>query len=70
VTVSLLKAAPAWAGANGGRVVEGYPTDTDKDQPGAFVFHGLLGGFRRAGFREVARRSKTRPIVRRQVSAR
>jgi hypothetical protein len=34
------------------------------------VFHGLLGGFRRAGFREVARRSKTRPIVRRQVAAR
>jgi GNAT superfamily N-acetyltransferase len=70
VTVALLNAAPGWVGAKGGRIVEGYPTDTDENQPGAFVFHGLLGGFRRAGFREVARRSKTRPIVRRQVAAR
>ena len=48
----------------------GYPTDTDKDQPGAFVHHGLLPAFQRAGFREVARRSKTRPIVRRKAAAR
>ena len=70
VTVELLKGAARWVAARGGRVVEGYPTDTDKDQPGAFVHHGLLPAFERAGFREVARRSKTRPIVRRKAAAR
>jgi GNAT superfamily N-acetyltransferase len=70
VTVELLKGAARWVASRGGHVVEGYPTDTDKEQPGAFVHHGLLPAFQRAGFREVARRSKTRPIVRRKVAAR
>jgi hypothetical protein len=52
----------------GGRIVEGYPTDTRKEQPAAFVHHGLLGAFQRAKFREVARRSETRPIVRRKAA--
>ena len=70
VTVALLAEAPRWVGANGGRMVEGYPTDTAKEQPAAFVYHGLLGAFRRAGFREVARRSKHRPIMRRKAGTR
>ena len=70
VTVELLKGAARWVARRGGRLIEGYPTDTDKDQPGAFVHHGLFGAFRSAGFREVARRSKTRPIVRRKAAAR
>jgi GNAT superfamily N-acetyltransferase len=69
VTVALLEGASRWVAGRGGRVIEGYPTETDKDQPGAFVHHGLLGTFRRAGFHEVARRSKHRPIVRRQATA-
>ena len=70
VTVALLKEAARYAGKRGARVVEGYPTDTKTTQPGAFVFHGLLGGFERAGFKEVARRSRSRPIVRRRIAAR
>jgi GNAT superfamily N-acetyltransferase len=70
VTVALLDGASRWVGAQGGRILEGYPTDTDKEQPATFVHHGLAGAFRRAGFREVARRSKTRPIVRRKAAAR
>ena len=70
VTVALLKHAAHWVATRRGRLLEGYPTDTKKDQPAAFVFHGLLGAFRRAGFREVARRSKSRPIVRRKAAAR
>jgi GNAT superfamily N-acetyltransferase len=70
VTVALLNEAARWVGTQGGRLLEGYPTDTDKAQPAAFVFHGLLGAFRRAGFREVARRSTSRPIVRRKAVAR
>jgi hypothetical protein len=64
-----LKEAVRWVAKRGGNLVEGYPTDTAKKQPAAFVFHGLLGAFRRAGFREVARRSKTRPIVRKKAAA-
>ena len=70
VTVALLNEAVRWVATRGGRLLEGYPTDTDKEQPAAFVSHGLLGAFRRAGFREVARRSKTRPIVRKKAVAR
>jgi GNAT superfamily N-acetyltransferase len=70
VTVALLEGASRWVASQGGRIVEGYPTDTRKEQPAAFVHHGLLGAFQRAGFREVARRSTSRPIVRRKVVAR
>jgi GNAT superfamily N-acetyltransferase len=70
VTVALLDGAARWVGSLGGRIVEGYPHDTGKEEPAAFVHHGLLGAFRRAGFAEVARRSKHRPIVRRRVMAR
>ena len=70
VTVALLKHAAHWVATRRGRLLEGYPTDTKKDQPAAFVFHGLLGAFRRAGFREVARRSRSRPIVRKKAVAR
>ena len=70
VTVALLEGASRWVAGQGGTILEGYPHDTDKDQPPVFVFHGLLGAFRRAGFREIARRSKSRPIVRRKVAVR
>jgi len=68
VTVALLKEAARFAGSRGARIVEGYPTDSDRDEPGAFVHHGLLRGFRKAGFEEVARRSTRRPIVRRRAA--
>ena len=70
VSVALLHGASRWVASRGGRIVEGYPTDTQKQQPAAFVHHGLLRAFQRAKFREVARRSKTRPIVRRKTAAR
>ena len=68
VTVALLKAAEAFAKQHGATLLEGYPVDPGKDQPDAFVFPGLAGAFAKAGYREVARRSKTRPIMRRKVS--
>lgn len=68
VTVALLDGASHWVASRGGLILEGYPTDTRKPQPGAFVHHGLLRAFQRAKFREVARRSETRPIVRRKAA--
>ena len=60
----LLRAATEYAAKRGARIVEGYPVDGGKTAD-AFVWTGLASAFRRAGFREVARRSKTRPIMRR-----
>jgi GNAT superfamily N-acetyltransferase len=68
VTVALLKAAEGFAKKHGATLLEGYPVDPAKDQPDAFVFPGLSGAFEKAGYREVARRSQTRPIMRRKIS--
>ncbi len=66
LTVALLDAAADFASSQGGRILEGYPYDTHgKKLPGAFVWTGLLPAFLNAGFTEVARRSNSRPIVRR-----
>lgn len=65
-TSALLHAAAAHARGKGAKILEGYPVDTKgKKVPDAFVWWGLAPAFRRAGFREVARRSKSRPIMRR-----
>jgi len=65
VSVGLLKAAARFATAQGARIVEGYPTEpTMAKTPDAFVWTGTPSAFRRAGFTEVARRSRTRPIMR------
>jgi len=65
VTVPLLRAAVDLAGRKGGRVVEGYPIEPREGKiPAAFAWTGLASAFRKAGFREVARRSATRPIMR------
>ena len=63
----LLREAVRHAAARGATIVEGYPTDTEKKSADAFVWTGLASAFERAGFREVARRSPTRPIMRRVI---
>lgn len=45
--------------------VEGYAVEPKKEKmPDAFAFHGLAAAYRQAGFKEVRRRSETRPIMR------
>ena len=68
LTIALLKAAAKFAKQNGAEILEGYPTDAQKDQADVFVYTGLASAFRKAGFKEIARRSPTRPIFRRQLS--
>jgi GNAT superfamily N-acetyltransferase len=66
LAVKLLEAAVAYAGKRGARIVEGYPVEPKKgDMPDVFVYTGLASAFRKAGFVEVARRSETRPVMRR-----
>ncbi len=65
ISVRLLKAAVKYARSQGAKVVEGYPVEPKRDYPDAWAYHGLVSSFRRAGFTEVLRRSKGRPIMRR-----
>ena len=68
VSARLLEAAVEHAGRHGVTLVEGYPTVPSTDRaPDAFLWTGTAAAFERAGFREVARRSPTRPIVRRKA---
>ena len=64
LSAALLKAAVDFARARGAKIVEGYPHDTKKATADVFVYTGLASAFRKTGFKEVARRSKTRPIMR------
>jgi len=65
ISVALLKAALALARRQGARVVEGYPVvPPGPSLPDVFLWTGAPQAFRRAGFRTVARRSRSRPIVR------
>ena len=68
VTVELLKAAAKHARGRGAKILEGYPSEPGSGTVAdAWVFTGLAGAFRRAGFKEVARPSAKRPIMRRAL---
>jgi GNAT superfamily N-acetyltransferase len=65
VSVSLLRAAVEFAAKQGAKIVEGYPTaPTMENTPDPFVYMGVPSAFEAAGFKEVVRRSATRPIMR------
>lgn len=68
LTPALLKAAVAYAKRQGATIVEGYPQDPAfGNMPDAFAWTGFASSFRKAGFREVVRRSASRPIMRKRV---
>jgi GNAT superfamily N-acetyltransferase len=67
VTIGLLKAAIEYVRSKGGRIVEGYPTETREKMPDVFIYTGTMSAFQKAGFKEVARQSPTRPIVRKII---
>jgi len=64
ITVELLKAAVEHARQHGGKIVEGYPVDAQKNMPTPFIYTGTASAFQQAGFKEVARHTPTRPIFR------
>jgi len=68
-SVALLKAAAEHVRARGGTLVEGYPVVPSTDaMPAPFAWTGTLGAFLAAGFREVKRPSKSKAIVRLELS--
>jgi GNAT superfamily N-acetyltransferase len=65
LSTALLNAAKKYVKSSGGKILEGYPVEPKKDKmPDAFAWTGLSAAFQSAGFKEVARRSETRPIMR------
>ncbi|WP_214327114.1 GNAT family N-acetyltransferase [Nonomuraea sediminis] len=69
IPVALLSGAVDYAASCGARAVEGYPIDTDRKLMAAELYHGWRALFDAAGFREVARRTPTRPVMRRDLRA-
>lgn len=68
ISVLMLKAAVEQAARRGARIVEGYPVEPySPDTPAPFIWTGTVSAFRKAGFREALRRSRTRPIMRRRI---
>jgi GNAT superfamily N-acetyltransferase len=65
VSVALLRAGAQYAKKNGAKIVEGYPVEPKTGtMADTFVWTGLASAFRQAGFKEVLRRSETRPMMR------
>ena len=61
----LIKAAIEFVKTQGGKILEGYPIEPRKENvPAVFAWTGFASSFRKAGFKEVARRSETRPVMR------
>ena len=65
----MLNGAATFAASNGARIIEGYPNDPEKRAADAFVWTGIASTFESAGFTEVARRSASRPIMRKALRA-
>ena len=66
----LIAAAVKFAAERGAKVVEAYPVVPYADTiPAAFAWTGLYAAYLKAGFVEVARRSKVRPVMRHKCTA-
>jgi GNAT superfamily N-acetyltransferase len=65
LSVELLNASKVFVKMNNGKIIEGYPVEPKAAKsPDVFVWTGLASAFRQAGFKEIIRRSETRPIMR------
>ena len=65
VSSQILRAVVDFAAKRGAQIVEGYPVEPSMEKmPDPFLWHGVPSAFRKAGFKEVLRRSPSRPIMR------
>lgn len=67
LSARMLRAAVDYARSRGARLVEAYPVDKLERSHVDFMFFGAKSMYDRAGFREVARRRPTRPVVRKAL---
>lgn len=65
LSVKILKAVIEYAKKKKVKILEGYPVEpSDKKFPSIFAWTGFASAFLKAGFKECARHSKSRPIMR------
>jgi GNAT superfamily N-acetyltransferase len=65
VAQRLLRAAVEYVKKQGGRIVEGYAVEPKAGKmPDLFAYHGPASLYKGVGFKEAARRSEIRPIMR------
>ncbi len=68
VSRALLEGAARFAANRGAKLLDACPVEPKEGaMPDAFAWHGIASTFRASGFREVARRSPTRPYMRRNL---
>jgi GNAT superfamily N-acetyltransferase len=68
ISVGLIKNACKFAASKGGTIIEAYPTDTkNKSVAPTFIYTGTESAFKKAGFKEILRRSATRAIMRYKI---
>jgi GNAT superfamily N-acetyltransferase len=70
LSARMLRAAVDYARSQGARLLEAYPVDKEERSHPDSMFFGTKTMYDRAGFREVARRKSTRPVVRRVLRPR
>jgi len=67
VSEALLRGAIDYARSRGATLLEAYPVDKKERSHPDFMFFGAKSMYDRAGFKEVARRKETRPVMRRAI---
>ncbi len=70
VSNALLRAAIDYARSQGTTLLEAYPIDKKERSHPDFMWFGAKTMYDRTGFREVARRKETRPVMRRGLRPR
>jgi len=65
---NLINAAIDYCKSKGAKILEAYPVEPNGKQPDVFMYTGIFSAFKKTGFEEVARRSDTRPIVRKWIA--
>lgn len=69
IATQLLQGAIDFARRQGAQILEGYPVEPKVDEtPSVFAYTGVASTFHQLGFKEVARRSDTRPIMRLELA--
>jgi GNAT superfamily N-acetyltransferase len=64
VAQALLKGAVAYARKRGAKLIEAYPVDKPARSKDEYMWFGAKSMYDNAGFKEVARRKRHRPIMR------
>jgi GNAT superfamily N-acetyltransferase len=64
VSINLLQAAVKYAGEQGAKIIEGYPSRSNEKQHDTNVYTGLSSMFKKVGFVDCGSTSKTRTIMR------